>query len=186
MKQQVLFAAVAATLFAAPVHAIKINDHAMVANLANVGGSAANVYDTLRTASLASQFDAVGSLGDCTATWLGAEGDYAWVLTAARCVRNTNLVHNADHLVFTNKDGIALAGGAGSTSYIHANRINKPSSVRDAGTDIALVRMKRLPASNTHAPVAPVLYTGTAEANVPVGFVSHGPVVGAGVGMTAA
>jgi hypothetical protein len=177
MNKHVLFAAVAATLFAAPVHAIKINDQAVTANggsMANIQGTAPNVFDTLRTASNASQFDAVGRIGDCTGTWLGAEGEYAWVLTAARCVRNTNLVGAADHLTFTNKNGVALAGGAGSTSYIHPKRINRPISVRDAGTDIALVRLKRLPASDIHAPSQPMLYNGKAEWDLPVSFVAYG------------
>ena len=63
MNKHVLFAAVAATLFAAPAHAIKINDQAVTANggsMANIQGTAPNVFDTLRTASNASQFDAVG------------------------------------------------------------------------------------------------------------------------------
>jgi hypothetical protein len=177
MNKHVLFAAVAATLFSAPVHAVKINNHALTANggsVADIQGTAPNVFDALRTAGNAAHFDAVGRIGDCTGTWLGTEGEYAWVLTAARCVRNTHLVHAADHLTFTNKAGIALAGGVGSTSYIHPKRINRPTSVRDAGTDIALVRMKRLPASDTNAPVAPVIYDGKAEAGLPVGFVAYG------------
>ena len=51
MDKHVLFAAVAATLFAAPVHAIKINDHALTANggsMDNIQGTAPSVFDTLR------------------------------------------------------------------------------------------------------------------------------------------
>lgn len=177
MKKQALFLALTAAVCAGSAHAVKINDAAFVSkggNLADINGTAPAAFDMLRTASLSSQFLPVGRIGNCTGTWLGSEGDYAWVLTAARCVPNTHLVDAAEDLVFTNHAGVALAGGAGSTSYVHPNRLTRPSGVTATGTDIAMVRLKRLPASNTQAPAAPVLYDGTAESTKPVSFVAYG------------
>lgn len=183
MKQHLLFAALAATLFAAPAHAVRINDQAFVANggdMANVQGTAANVFDALRTASMAPQFLPSGRVGNCEATWLGVQGDYGWVLTSARCVSNTTeLVKDENSLSFTTHDGTKIAGAPhkqGSLSFIHPNRINKPAGVQDAGSDIALLRMKILGETQHFIPLAPTLYDGTAELGRSIGFVTHGPV----------
>lgn len=182
MKKQVLLLALAATLGAAPAHAIHINDHAFVANggdMNDIHGTAENVFDTLRTASTAARFQAVGRFGACTATWLGTEGDYAWILTAASCVPNKQLVQALPNTYDFRTDAghVVAYGGAGSASYIHPNRLARPSGVGTVGTDIALVRLQRsIPNERLAAALGPLLYDGTAEATHPVSFVSYGSV----------
>ena len=179
MQLRSLLLAVTAALCATTAHAIRVNDHAFVANggdLANIDGTATNVFDALRTASTFSSFRNIGRLGDCTATYIGSEGDHLWLLTAASCVPNTNLMQAVDGLLFTDYRGRVVAGGPGGMSFIHPKRIHRPEGVQDAGTDIAMVRLKRVLPDHqfelAHGPA--LLNDDLAELGAAVDFVSHG------------
>ena len=179
-KSQSLFLAVAAALCAAaPARAISINDDAFVANggnPANIAGTASNVFDALRNASLAPPFDTVGRIGECTATWLGIEGRYAWLLTAARCVPDTGLVARIPGLSFYNSRGAFAAGFAPNvaTSFVHPKRFARPAGVGEAGTDIALVRIVRDPKGWSEPALPPTIHDANAEPGLPLAFVAYG------------
>ncbi|MCC8362163.1 hypothetical protein LK996_03625 [Lysobacter sp. A6] len=183
MKKQVLLLALAATLGAAPAHAIHINDHAFVANggdMSNVQGTYTSAFNKLHTASQASRFDAVGQIGSCTATWLGVEGEYAWVLTSASCAFNktphlTAAVPGA--LAFRNASmGYPVAvGGPGTMSFVHPNFYALPAGTSQHGANLALMRLKISDKKN--APLrGPLLNDVHAESNLPVSFVSYGAI----------
>jgi hypothetical protein len=173
-----LVLAAMASLCATSAHAIHINQQAFVANggnLQDIPGTAANVFDQLRTASLATQFLGVGNLAGCTGTWLGTEGNHAWVLTAAHCVPTTTEERDIGHLTFRDAENRPLAGGAGSRAYVHPYRINPPPGMSEAATDIALLRMPLLPAAfTTTLPATPLINDRPVGIGTTVSMVGHG------------
>lgn len=178
MQLRSLVLAAMASLCASSAHAIHINQQAFVANggnLQNIPGTAGNVFDQLRTASLATQFLGVGNLAGCTGTWLGTEGNHAWVLTAAHCVPTTTEERDVGHLTFRDAENRPLAGGAGSKAYVHPYRINPLPGMSEASTDIALLRMPLLPAAfTTTLPTTPLLNDRPLVIGTTISMVGHG------------
>lgn len=178
MQLRTLVLAAFAATSALPAHAIHVNQQAFVANggdLQDIEGSAPRVFDTLRVASFAGQFGAVGDLSGCAGTWLGADATHAWILTAAHCVPTTTLSRPVGHLTFRDAHDRPLAGGAGSLAFVHPNRLQRPAGVTDAGTDIALLRMPLMPPPvNGSAPVAPWIHDVAVVTGSTVAFVGTG------------
>jgi hypothetical protein len=174
-----VLAAFAATC-AHPAHAVHVNQQAFVANggnLQDIPGSARNAFDQLRVASLAAPFNSVGDLGGCTGTWLGADATHAWVLTAAHCVPSTTLTRPVGHLTFRDAQLRPLAGGAGGVAFLHPNRLQPPTGLSDAGTDVALLRMPLTPGvASASLPAAPWIHDQTITMGGAIALVGTGGV----------
>lgn len=182
MKVRSLVLAAFAALCASSAHGININQSAFTANggnLQNIAGTAPNVFDKLRTASLAPQFGPVGNLGACTGTWLGTEGQHAWVLTAAHCVGSQRTATPLDQLRFRDGQGRLLAGGPGTLMVVHPNRLNPPNGMSNNATDIVMLKMPLLAEPGTPLPVGATIHDGAAKVDGTVALVGHG-VVGVG------
>lgn len=143
MQCRALVLAIASCLCILPAHAVLINESAFAArggDVRNFRTTVPKVFDALRTESLQPRFTAVGSISGCTATWLGNEGNQAWLLTSADCVGNTSLSQTSRARWFFDANGAPIAVGAG-TSFVHPNRLKMPAGLADASTDVALIRL---------------------------------------------
>lgn len=180
MRQSPFFLAMLTLGAALPANAVYINEHQFVARGGQLDFLAADVprvFDALRTTSREEQFNGVGSLDRCTATYLGSESFTGpiWVLTAAHCVENGALSRREDSLRFFDSSGLLLAGGFGSWVFVHPNRIAPPAGHGGASTDIALLRLPRLNLWGT-LPADPILYDRDDELDKAVTFVGYGRI----------
>ncbi|OAQ57360.1 peptidase S1 and S6, chymotrypsin/Hap [Pochonia chlamydosporia 170] len=93
----------------------------------------------LRVSSYETPWLVVGDIGGCTATWLGDNGDWSYVLTAAHCV-NYQGIETAVDRTFTASGGRVIASGLGS-AYVPPQRIERPPGMGGASTDIAILKL---------------------------------------------
>ncbi|XAL98542.1 hypothetical protein OT109_13250 [Phycisphaeraceae bacterium D3-23] len=175
------FAAALAALWAAPGGAIVVNNNYFTAS----GGDTADVVGTLDAGyadaiaySYADQFAAVGTIGQCTATWIGdsADGSLSYILTAAHCLPDDQTVNPIDSERFRDGLGNDYAEGAG-TFYVPPERVNRPPGFGGASTDIGILVLPRLASILDAAgqPIAqPLLYDGSDELDHPVTFNGYG------------
>lgn len=109
-------------------HAIGISDQKyteLAGELSSEEQAVNQVYGTLSEASQATRFDAVGMLlaGNkrCTGTWLGNEGDTAYIITAAHCVEGDNKTQESNYtgerMTFRTGDGRILASGIATAHF---------------------------------------------------------------------
>ncbi|WP_320534957.1 trypsin-like serine peptidase [Robbsia andropogonis] len=166
----------------AKASAIIISDDVFIKN----GGHLDNIAGTINTAmapmvakSKEAQFDAVGHLGNCTATWIGDSSDKAlsFILTAAHCVEgDRSKATGSISRNFTDRHGTVTAGGEG-TFYLGLYRTNKPAGFGGASTDIALLALPKHAdiVGEDGKPVAPpVLYDGKSERGNSIWYVGYG------------
>lgn len=131
------------------VHAVVLNNDYFAAS----GGdptSAATVAATLdagyadaRAFSIQDQFLAVGTIGQCTATWVGndASSDSSFFLTAAHCIEPDPKTESFEvSETFIDWAGNAVATGTG-TGYIPPQRVNVPAGFGGSSTDIGLIEL---------------------------------------------
>jgi len=135
-------------------------------NLGNIPATIAQAMEPQREASYASQFLPVGSLGHCTATWIGDSPDLKWsyLLSAAHCLSGAP-ARGPYNGSFRDWSGRIVARGQGEF-VLNPNRLNRPSGMGGASTDIGLLRLPRLAAIvDQHGnPVPqPLLYDGSDE-----------------------
>jgi len=170
-----------AALTASPASAIVVNNNYFTSS----GGDIADIVGTLDAGyadataySFAPQFSAVGTIGQCTATWIGdsADGTLSYILTAAHCLPDDQLVNPIADERFRDGLGNDFADGAG-TFYVPPQRIDRPPGFGGASTDIGILVLPRI-ASILDAnglPIAqPLLYDGNNELNHPVTLNGYG------------
>jgi len=146
------------------------------------GGDTATVTESidtrsnkLREFSYETAWLAVGTVGACTATWLGDKGGWTYVLTAAHCVDHEG-TRTAANRTFTDWKGRVIASGAG-TAHVPPQRMIQPRSHGGASTDIALLVLPtRNPMIDAKGnPIErPILNDALDEPGRDVIFVSHG------------
>lgn len=127
-----LASAVFASSLSAGAFAVGISD----AKYTELGGSLSNentvvrkVYDHLKAISLEPRFEAVGRIvaggALCTATWLGNDGDTAFIITAAHCVAGDNKSQESSYtgqnISFRTGDGRLVASGVSTNHFIGYN-----------------------------------------------------------------
>ncbi|WP_175994864.1 trypsin-like serine protease [Burkholderia vietnamiensis] len=145
MKKIIVSAGLAALVASSAAHALRIDE----ATFKYYGGDSADLAnsikthnDQLRAFSYETPWLAVGEVGGCTATWLGDNGGWTYVLTAAHCAGYQG-TETAVTTSFTTLDRRAVASGRG-TAYVPPQRINKPAGMGGASTDIAILKLPTL------------------------------------------
>ncbi|QUO30528.1 trypsin-like serine protease [Burkholderia cenocepacia] len=142
---------------------------------ADVANSIKTHNEKLRAFSYETPWLAVGSIRDCTATWLGDKSDWSYVLTAAHCVDYQG-TETPTNRTFTAWDGRVIASGSG-TAYVPPQRVNRPTGMGGASTDIAILK---LPSRNPIVDDAgrpldrPILNDVMTEKGLDVIFVGYG------------
>ncbi|TMV01228.1 trypsin-like serine protease [Brucella haematophila] len=110
------------------------------------GGDTADIEDGLKTHndklrefSYETPWLAVGNIGECTATWLGDEAGWSYILTAAHCsgYQGTDTPYEG---LFWAWDGTIIASGEGR-AYVPPQRVNVPTGMGGASTDIAILKL---------------------------------------------
>ncbi|KAM3431135.1 hypothetical protein NHJ13734_007434 [Beauveria thailandica] len=135
-----LAAAVAWLSSATPIVIDEATFKANGGDLADVPHSIRTQNEVLRSYSYNTPWLVVGSIGGCTATWLGNDKNGStYILTAAHCVGYKGEVTRVNRK-FTAWDGRVIASGYG-TAYVPPERINKPPGMGGASTDIALLKL---------------------------------------------
>jgi hypothetical protein len=155
-----------------PAHAIYINEEAFKdagGNVAAIDATATKAFSARRARSFQAPFDASAVSRDCSPTWIGNEGNFAWFLTAAHCLPYNNATRFAISERFELQQAV-VAEGTG-WAFLPPDRIGSGRS----STDIALVRLPLAspPAEWTRI-TRPVLYDGSDEGERQVHFVGHG------------
>jgi hypothetical protein len=76
-------------------------------SFANIPGTIHNAYSASRERSLDDQFCGVGTLGGCTATWIGTNeaSNKTYFLTAAHCINVSGLATNVGAVTFRDASG---------------------------------------------------------------------------------
>ncbi len=179
MRPSVILLATLAAGLSAPASAIVVNENLFASH----GGQVSNIHATIATAfapmqatSRANPFYTVGDLGHCSATWLGDRDGYAWFLTSAQCVADSNVPMQAVVMRFVDWQGTVIADGQG-WRYLPPARIDPASGLPLAATDIALVRLPSKAAIRDaagHAVEPARLYAGANERTRPTTFIGHG------------
>ncbi|WP_345828331.1 carbohydrate-binding protein [Erwinia sp. HDF1-3R] len=162
-------------------HSIAISDEMFEKNhgkTTDVKGTIKQAYAPLVKKSNMLPFQAVGRTtagGYCTATWLGEEGDKTYILTAAHCISNNNVLSAPWNGTFYDRNGQAIASGG--VSYIHPYRINRPEGFGGASTDVSVIvanKIKPMLDDRGQKIQGPWLYDGEDEINKVVDFVGYG------------
>ncbi len=102
--------------------------------------------------------------------------DSTYILTAAHCLDDYKTEITATDDNFKSWDGKIIASGKG-TLYVPPERINRPSGLGGASTDIAIMKLPKIavPTNQNGAIVEqPILYDGSDEKGSIVEFVGYG------------
>jgi hypothetical protein len=164
--------------FCTQAQAVVVSEEVFEANggdLNDIAGTITDANDALREMSKSEPFYAVGWIGWCTATWLGDDGEWAYVLTAAHCTNDNALEHTMT-VSFEDYRGQVIATGT-TTAHIHPYRIDPPAGHGGASTDVAVLKIPKVSDIKDPfgAPIAqPVLYDGSQELNGKVEFAGYG------------
>jgi hypothetical protein len=166
-------------------HAVVLNDDYFVSsggdptNAATVAATLDAGYADARAFSIQEQFLAVGTIGQCTTTWIGNDvsSDSSFFLTAAHCIEPDpkEEVFEVGE-TFTDWDGNVVASGTG-TGHIPPERVNVPPGFGGSSTDAAIIE---LPGQVTildgsGQPVErPLFYDGANEVGNEVSIVGYG------------
>ncbi|KAJ6436165.1 restless-like transposase [Purpureocillium lavendulum] len=183
-RMQIWSAGVAALATWSLAHAVVIDEATFKSNggdLTDIPNSIKTHNEKLRASSYETPWLVVGDIGGCTATWLGNEGAWSYVLTAAHCVHPEG-IETAVDITFTASNGQVIASGKG-TAYVPPQRVSKPPGMGGASTDIAILKLPfRNPMLDaTGKPVdRPILNDAQDERGREVIFVGYGSW---GVGM---
>ena len=167
--------------FVSTANALVVSEEVFVSN----GGELESVLETieranagLRAKSLSAPFQAVGWIGNCTATWLGNEGAWSYILTAAHCSNYDGGVETEQptRRTFRSYRNEIVASGNG-TVFLHPYRVDRPEGHGGASTDIALLKLPLVNpiVDDDGEPVSqPILYDGDSELSQTVEFVGYG------------
>jgi hypothetical protein len=136
-------------------------------------------YADARALSYQEQFFAVGTLGQCTATWIGNDvsNNSSYFLTAAHCIETDPKTERFEVAeTFTDLDGNVVATGTG-TGYIPPERVHVPAGFGGSSTDVAILRLPgqvTILDSNGSQLARPLFYDGSAEVGAEVSLVGYG------------
>lgn len=162
------------------VHSQVISEFMFLNNggdLNNISGTIATANEPLRKKSYDPAFNAVGQLSGCTATWLGDDDKWVYILSAAHCTKATSEVM-ATNAAFYNDDKKTIIGsGMSSTVHTVPQRIKVPLGYGGASTDLEILKLAKLADyldAHGKKVIKPVLYDGNEELNKPVEFVGYG------------
>lgn len=174
--------ALAAALFVATsAHAVVISNK----KFEQSGGNPQDIRGTIIKAneprvlySNSSQFQSVGHIPSCTATWLGEAQGYTYVLTAAHCLRadKAGAVQPLKKYYYYSWDRKLIASGDG-WQFLHPHRMSPLTGMGGSSNDIAILKLPRVatPLDADGKPVqAPVLYDGDDELARTVDYVGTG------------
>lgn len=154
-------------LLSTQVSAVLVNQRTFISyggNLAHIAGDIRDkdVLGELRAQSYSRPWLAVGEIrtgqsqlvtrppNKCTGTWLGEQGRWTFILTAAHCLPDEAKSRTvaAMNAAFWGSAGTLLASGSG-TSYIPQERIDNYAAIDDQGRpirdrfDVAIIRLPR-------------------------------------------
>ncbi|TQV94867.1 hypothetical protein V2A60_005883 [Cordyceps javanica] len=144
-------------------------------DMTDIKNSISTKNNVLRSYSYNAPWLVVGEISGCTATWLGDQDNWTYILTAAHCsgyrgeetkIKNT----------FKSWDGRIIASGPG-TAYVPPERINKPPGMGGASTDIAILKLptkSQIVDKNGRPLQKPILNDSSDEKGRDVIFVGYG------------
>jgi hypothetical protein len=117
-------------------------------NLNNIRGTITEANEELRARSLSAPYQAVGWIENCTATWIGDEGEWSYILTAAHCTNFDNGGSPEGEVfetfrTFRDYTGRITARGDGM-AYIHEFRVERAEGHGGASTDIAILQLPKI------------------------------------------
>lgn len=148
-------------------------------NLSNIQTTIENAYKPLRDQSFAYQFDAVGKIYGCTATWLGDSSDSkkSYILTAAHCAEFNDPSVSTGRYTGQFRDRHDRLIAEDGVYYLGPYRVNRPAGFGGASTDIAILVLNKKAdmlddQGNKLSP--PWLYDGNAEKGKTVSLVGYG------------
>ncbi|MAT72493.1 MAG: hypothetical protein CMJ58_23570 [Planctomycetaceae bacterium] len=149
--------------------AIVLNDDYFQANGGDPNQLTATLddgYGEARQASFAPHLLAVGTIGQCTATWIGndAVNDKSYYILAAHCLPDDAL-RSAVTETFTDWQGNLVASGAGAV-HVPPERVDRPAGYGGASTDISILELPGLAAirdDQGELIAPPLIYDGDEE-----------------------
>jgi hypothetical protein len=169
---------IAATFISTISHAQVISEYVFTQNggdLNNIKATIADANEPLRVQSYDRAFNAVGHIYGCTATWLGDDGEWVYILAAAHCNEATKDVTNTDYIFYADDEKTVIASGG--TVHTVPERNHRPAGYGGASTDLEILKLKKVADyrdKNGKKVVKPVLYDGNEEKDKPVQFVGYG------------
>jgi hypothetical protein len=155
-----------------------VSEHVFLKNggdLNNIAGTIAAANESLREKSYDPAFNAVGHISGCTATWLGDDAEWVYVLSAAHCNGASSDTVSTTAKFYADDDKTLIASGG--TIHTVPQRNNRPAGYGGASTDLEILKLKKIAEyrdKNGKKVVKPVLYDGSAEKGLPVEFVGYG------------
>ena len=144
-------------------------------DLSNIAKTITSANHKLREQSFSKAWLAVGSIGNCTATWIGdkdlGKESWSYFVTAARCLPQTT-EETLVSKTFTAWNGVVTASGTG-VAHIPRGQLEG----QGPSTDISILRLPKVTAmvdqaGNVLEP--PLLNNSPDEKDQPVIFVGHG------------
>jgi hypothetical protein len=163
-------------------HAVVLNDAYFTAsggNVNNVAGTLDAGYSAARAYSYSPQFLSVGTLGFCTATWLGNDISInkSYFLTAAHCCEGSPPAPKRNlNVTFTGWNGEVVASGP-AVFHLPPERVHVPPGYGGASTDIGILEMPGLAVIRDAVGriiERPLLYDGGGELGAQNSFVGYG------------
>lgn len=142
----------------------------------NIAGTIAAANESLRQKSYSPEFNAVGHIYGCTATWLGDDDEWVYILSAAHCNASKTDVGNTNYSFYADDNKTVIGKGPGTVHTV-PQRNNRPAGYGGASTDLEILKLKKVADfldPNGNKVVKPVLYDGNAEKGLPVEFVGYG------------
>lgn len=159
-------------------YAVIENEETFVKNggdLKDITHSIKTVNEKLRQKSFADPFYSVGTVAGCTATWLGEDNTWSYILTAAHCYEYSKEVNPAK-AAFMSWNNEYIAAGEGFF-YVHPLRLKTPNGMYGAATDIGIFKLPKIahPKDAHGKPIVqPIVYDLKNELNKAVEFVGYG------------
>ena len=188
MEKIVSRAVMLSIFFAQGANAIYINEWKFLSlggDLSNIQGSASQAFSSLISKSKDKMYDSVGLLesssGYCTATWLGQDDGWVYLLTAAHCFyQGGSNISPSIKMSFYDYNNKLIASGSGFGYVPKEANNNTTSHMTRAATDIALIKLPKvadLLAADGTQPPSPIIYDGRGELdeiNKHISFVGYG------------
>lgn len=169
-------------------HSQAVSEYVFTKNggdLNNINGTIAAANASLVEKSHMPEFNSVGHISGCTATWLGDDDEWVYILSAAHCNNAKTDVADTGYIFYADDYKTIIGKGPGKI-YTVPERNNKPAGYGGASTDLEILKLVKVADfvdSNGKKVVKPVLYDGMEEKGLPVQFVGYG-IWGVGLALT--
>ena len=160
-------------------HSHAVSEYVFTKNggdLNNIKGTIAAANASLVEKSHMPEFNSVGHISGCTATWLGDDDEWVYILSAAHCNNAKTDVADTGYIFYADDYKTIIGKGPGKI-YTVPERNNKPAGYGGASTDLEILKLVKVADfvdSNGKKVVKPVLYDGMEEKGLPVQFVGYG------------